>query len=133
MMDSNISTVTITVNPVNDAPIATNDNYALDQDTSMTVPVMNNDSDIDSIALSITGLTSPIHGIATINGTGVEYTPTSLYVGPDSFSYQIVDDMGLISGTATINMNVVSTNTPPTANDSNLSMNEDAILSANVT
>ena len=35
--DSNVATVTITVTPVNDAPVAANDSYTTDEDTPLTV------------------------------------------------------------------------------------------------
>ncbi|NOG48616.1 MAG: hypothetical protein HND48_03575 [Chloroflexi bacterium] len=34
---SNVATVTITVNPVNDAPVAVNDAYATDEDTALNI------------------------------------------------------------------------------------------------
>lgn len=116
LVSSASATVSITINSVLDAPIVTNDSYALNQDTTFSVPVMNNDSDADSTILTLTGYTNPSNGVIVVSGTGFDYTPTALYSGPDSFTYRIVDDTGLLSNTGIVTLNVVSTNSPPTAN-----------------
>src|SRR3989454_11183183 len=48
--DSNLATVALTINPVNDAPLAVNDSFATDEDTALTVTapgVLGNDTDVD--------------------------------------------------------------------------------------
>src|SRR3989454_12348424 len=35
--DSNVATVALTINPVNDAPVAANDSFATDEDTALTI------------------------------------------------------------------------------------------------
>ena len=53
--DSNIATISITVDPVNDAPVAVIDSYNVDEDGNINVPasgVLGNDSDIDGDGLS---------------------------------------------------------------------------------
>jgi large repetitive protein len=94
---------------------------------------MNNDSDVDSTILSLTGVTSPSNGVTVISGTGIEYTPNTGYVGTDSFNYQIMDDTGLVSNSVSVSITVVSTNLPPTANSGSVSTNEDVTLIANAT
>lgn len=116
LVSSAPATVSLTINSVLDAPIAINDSYAPNQDTIFFVPVMNNDSDADSTILTLTGYTNPSHGTLSVSGTGFSYTPTALYAGPDSFTYRLVDDTGLLSNIATVTINVVSTNSPPIAN-----------------
>ncbi len=52
--DSNVATVSITVNSVNDVPVAANDSYLGDQDTVLTVAapvVLSNDTDADGDVL----------------------------------------------------------------------------------
>ena len=53
---SNTATVTITVNPVNDAPAAQDDSYSVAEDNLLTVPaaggVLPNDSDVDGNPLT---------------------------------------------------------------------------------
>src|SRR5207248_8926835 len=51
---SNVATVSITVTPVNDPPVAANDAYGTNEDTTLTVAapgVLANDTDIDSTTL----------------------------------------------------------------------------------
>src|SRR5207249_4819768 len=53
-LDSNVATVSLTIRPVNDAPVAANDSFATDEDTPLTVTtpgVLGNDTDIDSPTL----------------------------------------------------------------------------------
>ena len=54
--NSNIATVTITVYPVNDAPVAVNDTYTTNEDTPLTVVLPNsvlaNDTDTEGNALT---------------------------------------------------------------------------------
>ncbi|WP_318461048.1 cadherin-like domain-containing protein, partial [Photobacterium leiognathi] len=47
------STVTIHVMPVNDAPVANPDSFTTEEDTSITVDLIKNDSDIDGDKLTI--------------------------------------------------------------------------------
>ena len=42
------ATVTITVDPVNDAPVAVDDNFTTGEDTTLSGTVFTNDSDVDS-------------------------------------------------------------------------------------
>ncbi len=98
--------------------------------TPTILDVMNNDNDPDSPytpqTLTITGLTSPSNGTAVIVGTGVQYTSSASYLGPDSFSYMLIDQDANLSSTATVNITVSSSNTPPLAYSGNLTTNEDA-------
>lgn len=112
---SNTATVTINIFPVNDAPIATNDSYTLNQDMTFFVPVMNNDSDVDSTGIFLSGYTIPTHGNVLVAGTGFYYTPSLGYTGSDSFTYNIEDTSSLLSNTATVTLNVTQTNFAPVA------------------
>ncbi len=69
--------ISLTLTGAPDAPIAVADSYSLMQDTTFFVPVMNNDSDIDSVSglLSLTGNTNPANGILSPTATGYLYTP----------------------------------------------------------
>ena len=115
-LDSNIATVTISVNPVNDDPIAVDDSATTNQDTPVVITVRDNDSDVEGDTLTVTDVSTPANGTAMISnaGTTVTYTPDSFYFGPDSFTYTISDGQGG-TDTATVNITVneIVDNTPP--------------------
>ena len=99
-LQSNIATVTIIVTAHNDAPTATDDTASVDEDTTVTISALSNDSDPDGEALSVTAVGTPGHGSASL-GTGgvIAYTPAENYFGDDSFTYTVGD--GALTATAT--------------------------------
>jgi len=113
---SNEATVSLTVNAVNDTPVAYDDNAATDQDTPVTINVLANDSDIDGDALTVTNLTQPASGVATINADQtVTYTPNTGFVGNDTFTYT-ANDGKVDSNFATVSITVQEPAPPaPTA------------------
>jgi cell wall-associated NlpC family hydrolase len=104
--------VTITVTPVNDAPVANDDAASTNEDISVTIPVTFNDTDADGnlvpASVSITGV--PTNGAAFANGDGtVTYTPQSNFNGSDSFTYQVCDTLGACDiAVVTITVNAVN-------------------------
>src|SRR5205823_6047659 len=68
------ATVNITVTPVNNAPVAANDDiYITPEDTTLTVSapgVLANDGDVDGDPLSAVLVSSPTHGSLTLNTNG---------------------------------------------------------------
>jgi len=117
---SDTATVTITVNPVNDAPAALDDSYTTDEDTPLIVAapgVLANDSDVEGDTLTVTSKTGPSHGDVTISADGsFTYTPEANFNGLDSFVYSISDGNGG-SGNATVTITVNPVNDPPVASD----------------
>src|SRR5262249_39993581 len=101
--------VSITVTPVNDAPVAAADSYDAYEDQTLTVyglGVLGNDSDRDGDSLSAVLVSGPAHGTLTLNlGGGFTYTPAPNYNGPDSFTYRATDPAGL-SSQATVSLTV---------------------------
>ncbi len=88
--DSNTATVNITINPVNDAPVALNENYSVNDGDTLTVPatsgVLINDSDLENNPLVAVLVTQPANGSVTLNPDGsFSYTPN--INGTDSFTY----------------------------------------------
>jgi VCBS repeat-containing protein len=114
---SNLATVTITVNPVSDAPVATNDAYSTAEDTPLTVAapgVLGNDTDPDSSTLTAAVVTGPGHGTLTLNANGsFNYTPAANFNGTDSFTYH-ASDGSLTSDPATATITVTAVNDAPT-------------------
>jgi parallel beta-helix repeat protein len=103
---SAFGTVSITVNPVNDPPEAVDDSVTTMEDVSSTVSVLGNDADVDGGPLTVSGVSAPAHGSATVNVDGtVTYTPVASYNGSDSFSYKASDGRGG-TDTATVSVTV---------------------------
>jgi len=65
-LDSNVATVSIAVNPVNDAPVAQADVYSVNEDSTLQTEaangVLRNDRDVDSAVLTAAVVTGPAHG-----------------------------------------------------------------------
>ena len=126
--DSNVATVSITVNAVNDAPVANDDAATTDEDTAVTIPVLANDTDVDGDTPSVASVGSPSNGLATLNPDGtVTYTPSANYNGSDSFTYTIGDGNGG-TATATVSITVNAVNDAPVANDDAATTDEDTAV-----
>ena len=101
--------IAIVVTPVNDLPVASDDNYSVKQTGALTVAVpgvIANDSDIDHDPLTVVLVTGPAHGSLTLNADGsFTYTPVAAFLGADSFTYQI-HDVTSTGNLATVNLTV---------------------------
>ncbi len=114
---SDPATVTLTVDPVNDAPVATNDTADTTLLTAVDILVLGNDTDIDSTLdpASVTVTTDPANGTAIANPDGtITYTPNFLFTGEDSFTYTAGDDAGATSSEATVAVTVALDHNPIT-------------------
>jgi large repetitive protein len=110
------ATITLNVAPVNDPPVARNDVFTMDEDTTARIPVLANDTDADNDPLTVTTATSP-NGTVVINADGtVSFTPAANFFGPATITYTISDGRGGTS-TATVTVNVVNTNELPVDGD----------------
>ncbi|MFW9805050.1 MAG: tandem-95 repeat protein, partial [Candidatus Thorarchaeota archaeon] len=113
--DSNVATVSIDVVCVNDPPLADDDNYSTNEDTSLNVAtpgVLDGDSDVDGDTLRAV-LDTTSSGSLTLNDDGsFDYTPTANYCGPDSFTYHASDSQ-VDSNVAAVTIDVVCVNDPP--------------------
>jgi VCBS repeat-containing protein len=107
------------------APIANADTATVDEDSSVTIPVEDNDTHALPASVSINS--APGHGTATMSGTKVVYTPAANYNGSDSFTYKLTDTVGH-SATGTITVTVKPVKDPPTASGSGRTTAEDTPL-----
>ena len=102
--NSNLATVTLTVKPVNDVPVANNAAYTLQKDGSLKIDLRSLTSDVDGDCLSI-AITNPGKGTLTKNADGTyTYRPRAGYTGADSFSYTVSD--GKLTSTGSISLTV---------------------------
>ena len=119
-VDSNVATVTITVTPVNDAPVAVDDAYTMNEKDTLTVAapgVLANDTDVDGDTLTAILVDGVQHGILTLNADGsFTYTPDEYFNGEDSFTYK-AKDAALESDLAVVTITVTPVNDWPIAND----------------
>ncbi|RSO75384.1 beta strand repeat-containing protein [Acinetobacter pittii] len=106
---SNTATVNITVNPVNDAPVALNDTATVDEGDTVVIAVKGNDTDAEDGTPSgvVTIVGAPANGTVTVNANGtVSYVHNGSETTSDSFTYTVTDSNGVVSNTATVNINV---------------------------
>ncbi|MGV0795174.1 Ig-like domain-containing protein [Mycolicibacterium sp. XJ1819] len=127
-----VGTVTITVTPVNDAPVARNDSYTVAEDTTLNVPaasgVLAGDTDVDGDTLVVTGHTQPANGTVIVSSNGaLSYTPDADFHGTDTFSYTISDGNGG-TDSATVTITVTPVNDAPVARDDSYTVAEDTTL-----
>ena len=128
------ATVTITVNPVNDAPVAVNDGASTDEDNSVDVDVLANDTDVDTgDTLSINSFTQPGNGTTSLVGGKIRYTPNPNWYGTDTFTYTTRDNSGAISNTATVTITINPVNDAPIAQNDSKTIDEDSSATGKVT
>ncbi len=131
-VSSNIATVGIVIEPVNDPPFADDDSAVTDEDQAVTIRVTDGDRDedgrIDRNSVSI--VDPPSHGRAVVSTRGrVTYTPAPDYHGTDQFTYTVRDDEGAVSNKARVTITVRSVNDPPRiVGQKPLSVQEDGSL-----
>ncbi|MCP4206981.1 MAG: tandem-95 repeat protein, partial [Shimia sp.] len=104
------ASVSITIDPVADPPLANDDSASTSEYTPVTINVATNDTDPegDLDPNSVVTFSSPGFGTTLDNGNGtITYTPDPGFTGSDSFDYQICDT-GLLCDTATVNITVDS-------------------------
>ncbi|MEO8761370.1 MAG: Ig-like domain-containing protein, partial [Bacteroidia bacterium] len=80
------------ISATNHAPIANNDTVYLCKNSTITIHVQNNDSDPDGDALTTSIYATIGNGVFTLNGTSINYTPHSGYIGTDTVIYIICDN-----------------------------------------
>ena len=110
-------TLTVTVTPVNDSPVATAQSVTTIEDISIEITLSGSDIDGDTLTYEI--VTNPINGSVTVADNKATYIPSSGYFGEDTFTYKI-NDGTVDSSTKTVTISV-------TSND----FDEDGILNQN--
>ncbi|GAA4369483.1 Ig-like domain-containing protein [Nocardioides caricicola] len=109
---SNVATVTITVIPVNDAPIAFADAIEVSEGGTATTlqggatSVLANDTDVELNVLTAVLVSGPAHGSLTLNANGTfSYTHNGSETTTDSFTYR-ANDGTVNSGPTTVTITV---------------------------
>lgn len=104
--DSEAVSVSISVAPVNDAPVAVGDTATTVKNVAVSISVLANDSDVDGDALAVSSVTQPAAGTVTIQpgGTTLLFRPANNYTGTAAFTYRVTDGRG-----ASVTANVLVT------------------------
>ncbi|MEK7793605.1 MAG: tandem-95 repeat protein, partial [Candidatus Hydrogenedentota bacterium] len=122
----------ISVSPVNDAPRLADDMAFADEEETIEIPVLANDSDVDGslVPATLALVSPPAHGAASVNtGAGIiTYTPAAEFNGADTFTYRVFDNgspQPPQSAAATITVVVGAVNDTLGARDDFATTNED--------
>jgi len=117
---SNAATVTITVKAINHAPVARNDSYQVEENSTLKVTghgILANDTASDGNSLSAVLVTHALNGALKLNHNGsFVYTPNSNFHGMDSFTYKANDSI-TDSNVATVTITVNPINSPTVNNN----------------
>jgi hypothetical protein len=99
------TTVAVTIQPVNDAPVAFDQSVSTAKNTAKAITLSG--SDLEGSNLTYAVATQPAYG--TLSGTGATrtYTPNPGYMGSDSFTFR-VNDGALDSPPATVSILVTA-------------------------
>ena len=130
------ATASITVDPVNDAPISNADATSTPEDTAVVMDLVSNDNDPEGDAIRVATINgAPVaigdtvavsDGSVTLVSSGsVEFTPAANFAGNANFTYTVVDTAGASSAPANANVNVTAVNDAPQAVNDLFSTNED--------
>ena len=133
-LDSNISTVSVSISAINDEPIAQNSSFNTNEDT--TYSGILSASDIDGSPLTYSIVSQGTKGTVAITNTATgafNYVPQSNINGTDSFTFR-VNDGTFNSTTATVSVTINSVNDAPVANSqSGLTITDEQQLSITLT
>lgn len=124
--------VTVEVAAGNDAPVAEDDFLSADEDTAIeftATQLLGNDTDIDSLILSLATVESVSGGTAVLNADGnVDFIAAEDFFGTAVFRYRAQDDEGALSGFANVTVEVAAINDAPLALGDQFATDEDVSL-----
>src|SRR5690606_31989860 len=142
-LTSNSATVTITVTPVNDVPVAVNDAATTNEDVPVTINILANDTDVEGalnaasvdIDLTVPGVQSTrttTNGTYAVSGGVLTFTPAANVNGSAVIQYTVADSDGAVSNTASITITVLAINDAPVAVNDAASTNQNNAVSINI-
>jgi hypothetical protein len=104
--------VSITVTPVNDPPNANDDWVQVAEGASISIDLAANDDDVDSEVLSVSLVSAPEFGTASLDGTEITYQHSGDEPQDDGVEYEVTD--GEFTDRGWLTISVTPTNDPPT-------------------
>ena len=120
------TTVSITVTPVNDAPVAAAQSVSVGV-TAQAITLAASDAEGDALTYQI--VSTPAHGTLSGNAPDVSYTPATGYTGTDSFTFK-ANDGKVDSASATVNLTVTFLNVSTTGTGAEI-LNTGTLVAAN--
>ena len=145
--------VSIAINPVNDLPVAANDNVVTSEEQSVVIAILDNDTDADETSNLLPNEINPASVViidnvssgalvivdqAAVNEDSslqvgqIVYVPDSNFFGIETFTYTVEDTFGALSAAATVTINVGAVNDNPVASDDTVNASEDEAVVFNV-
>jgi len=120
--DSPAATISITVTPVDDPPVANSGSASIQEDTPVWIALMASDPDGDPLTYRV--MEGPLHGSLSGEIPNLTYTPYPNFSGSDSFTFKVSDGV-TDSPPATVSITVTQVNDPPIVNDGSATTEED--------
>ncbi|MFO0897506.1 MAG: Ig-like domain-containing protein [Pirellulales bacterium] len=127
--NSDLATVTLTITPLPDNPIAQADAYTVAEDGQLVVAaangVLKNDNDPDGEGLRAVKLSDPASGKLSFNADGsFKYVPAANFNGSVQFTYKVAAG-SRESAPVTVTINVTAVNDAPVAHPDTYTLDED--------
>ncbi|MBV1907825.1 MAG: tandem-95 repeat protein, partial [Kangiellaceae bacterium] len=126
-----LTTFAITVTDVNDSPIALDDDVTTNEDTSVVISVLINDTDADGDQITVISAVANNGGVEINNNGVLSYSPNTDFNGFDTINYTIEDGNGG-SDTAKVNVTVTAINDAPSSVDDDVTTLEGQPITINV-
>ena len=126
---SNVSTITLNVTAVNDAPVALAQTISTTRNSNAAIDLVAIDAESDPLTYTL--VSSPTHGLLSGALPTLLYTPEANFVGDDSFQFQARDPQGAAT-VATVNITVLPTNTAPLAENLVLTTVQESAVAVNL-
>ncbi|GLX79065.1 hypothetical protein tinsulaeT_24050 [Thalassotalea insulae] len=123
------ATATVNLTVYNIPPTAVDDIVQTQQSSNVEIDVLANDLSVGKHQLTVTSTSVPAHGSVELIEGILTYTPTSGFVGEDSFIYIIEDSLG-DEATARVSVNIA--NVIPTTNDDEASIKQNESITVDV-
>lgn len=122
LLSSAVATVSLTITPVNDVPVATARTISTNEDTSVAVDLTGTDPDGDPLSYVV--VSGPAKGSLFGAAPTLTYQPNANATGGDSFTFR-VNDGTASSANATVTLNILPVNDPPVASGRTATTAED--------
>lgn len=129
-LNSAAATVSIAVNAVNRAPVATSKSVNVNEDTPTAIVLTGTDPDGNSLTFNV--VSGPGHGSLSGTAPNLVYSPSSNFNGSDQFTFK-ASDGSLTSAVATVSITVVPINDAPVAISQSLTTMQDGSVSFTLT